>query len=320
MRTFIDEAGIFIDPAQTNLHKVSVVGGLVIPDDTYESVLNSFRFLKQRWGVSGEVKGNELNETQVNELIQELQKHNVLFDAVITDAKFLNDSIIAKHKLDFSTHLLNNISPYHHPNLAQQIRALSTTIPELSDQLYIQSLAMTSLIHHVHQYSTLFYVQRFPKELSRFKWIIDAKQHSLTKAEKWWTNVLKPVLQGMSIKDPLIMLNEADYSHYQYFDAKDGSRDLGTDINKVMADLTFCNSKNEEGLQLADILTTSLRKALNGKFQEHGWKDMGKIMIQGNGQNVLAIVLGDDMSITQRVPYFHIIHKLNRAGRQLIPN
>lgn len=318
MRTFIDEAGIFIDPAQTNLHKVSAVGGLVIPDDTYESVLDSFRFLKQKWGISGEVKGNELNETQVNELIQELQKYNVLFDAVITDAKFLGSSTIAKHKLGFSTHLLNNISPHHHPNLAQQIRGLSTTIPELSDQLYIQSLAMTSLIHRIHQHSTLFYVQRLPKELSRFKWIIDAKQQSLTKAEKWWTNVLKPVLQGMSIKDPLIMLNEADYTHYEYFDAKDGSVGLGTDINKVMADLTFCNSKNEEGLQLADILTTSLRKALNGKFQEDGWRDMGKIMIQGNGQNVLAIVLGDDMPISQRVPYFHIIHKLNRAGRPLI--
>lgn len=41
-------------------------------------------------------------------------------------------------------------------------------------------------------------------------------------------------------------------------------------------------------------------------------------MIQGNGQNVLAIVLGDDMPISQRVPYFHITHKLNKAGRPLI--
>jgi hypothetical protein len=101
VRTFIDEAGIFIDPKQTNTHKVSVVGGLVIPDSTYDSVLDSFRALKISWGVSGEIKGNDLNEIQVSQLLNELKKYNVLFDAVITDAKFLEGSTIAKHKSDF---------------------------------------------------------------------------------------------------------------------------------------------------------------------------------------------------------------------------
>ena len=177
---------------------------------------------------------------------------------------------------------------------------------------------MTSLIHHIHQYSTLFYVQRYPKELSQFKWIIDAKEQTLTNAEKWWASILKPVLQGMSIKNPLIMIREEDYSYYNQFDAKDKSGNLGTNINKIMVDLAFCDSKKEDGLQLADILTTSLRKALNGKFQELGWGDMGEIMIQGNGQNVLAIVLDEDMSNSHQVPYFHVLHKLNRKGRTLI--
>lgn len=316
MKTFIDEAGIFIDPQYTNTHKISVVGALVIPDSSYIAVCDFFVELKRQWGFTGEVKGSQLTEIQVNSLLESLQKYNVLFDAVIVDSKFFSPTIIANHKTHFAKKILANVSPYHHPNVVRQIKTLSSTISEISDQLYIQNLAMTSIIHRSHQLATLFYVQRIPSELGQFEWVIDAKQKSLTKSEKWWTDILKPNLQGMSMINPMIMLEGADYSYYHQFD--DVERPGFGTINKIIKDIKFCDSVAEEGIQLADILTTSLRKALNQKFKVEGWRGIGRLMIHMRGNNLLAIILEGAIPTLQSVPYYYVLDTLNKEARPMI--
>ncbi len=98
MKTFIDEAGIFTDPQQSNTHKVSAVGALVIPDCFYVGVCALLTQLKDQWRVKGEIKGSELTENQVRSLVEGLEKHNVLVDAVIVDSKFCTPATIANHK------------------------------------------------------------------------------------------------------------------------------------------------------------------------------------------------------------------------------
>ncbi len=316
MKTFIDEAGIFTDPQQSNAHKVSAVGALVIPDCSYAGVCDLLTQLKDQWGVKGEVKGSKLTENQVRSLVEGLEKHNVLFDAVIVDSKFCTPTTIANHKAHFAAKVLANISPYHHPNVVKQIQTLSKTIAEISDQLYLQSLAMTSLVHRSHQLSTLFYVQRTPSELSQFQWVVDAKQKTLTKSEQWWKDMLNPCLQGMSMMNPMIMLKGADYSHYYQF--SDDTRPTFGSINKILNDFSFRDSASEEGLQLVDILTTSLRRALNQKFQIEGWRGIGRLMIHMRGYNLLSVILEGTIPTQQSVPYHHVAETLNKEAQSMI--
>ncbi|MFW9872773.1 MAG: DUF3800 domain-containing protein [Candidatus Thorarchaeota archaeon] len=316
MKTFIDEAEIFTDPTHSDTHKVSVVGALTIPDSFYISLKNIFLELKQQWGYTGEVKGNQLIEEQVRLLVEVLEKHHVLFDAVIVDTKFFTPSIITNHKSQFANTILDNISSYHSQNVIKQIKALSNTISKLSDQLYTQNLAMTSLVNRSHQLSTLFYAQRIPKELAKFDWIIDAKQKNITKSEKFWKDMLLPCLEGMNIINPMIMLEDADYSHYHKFN--DDQRPEFGSVNKIVKNLVFRDSVTEEGLQLVDILTTSLRKALNHKFKIEGWKRIGKLMVHMKGINLLSIILEGVIPEQQSMPYYHVLKTLNNEARSMI--
>ena len=43
--------------------------------------------------------------------------------------------------------------------------------------------------------------------------------------------------------------------------------------------LQFLDSRASLGLQLADMLASILRRALNGHLQKSGWKDFGKLVV-----------------------------------------
>ena len=43
---------------------------------------------------------------------------------------------------------------------------------------------------------------------------------------------------------------------------------------------TFADSLNSLGLQLADMVGSILRRALNGKLQKSGWKNVGKLVVR----------------------------------------
>lgn len=56
MYIFIDEAGIFIDPNNRDRNVVSTVGAIVIPHQSYTSIMEEFKQFKERWHIEGEKK------------------------------------------------------------------------------------------------------------------------------------------------------------------------------------------------------------------------------------------------------------------------
>ena len=316
MYIFIDEAGKFIDPNNREKGIISTVGAIVIPHDSYDIVIEKFQELKEKWGIKGETKGGKLKEHQVDELVQMLELYNILFVAVCVDSQLSKPDAISWHKQKCQEHILSNISEHHHPNLVQQLKDVSRKISELSDQLYIQYQIMNTLVYNTHELSTLYYVQRLPAELSAFKWVIDAKDKKIVPAEKWWRDTLSPNIQGLSFKKAFVMLQEADYSYYNKFDMDDNP--LAGNIKKIMRDLEFIDSKTSEGLQIADILTSSINKALNNKFEILGWYRIGRLMTILDEKNVLTVLSFDEKS--QYVTNVHIalvIKKLRKTFKPL---
>ena len=55
--------------------------------------------------------------------------------------------------------------------------------------------------------------------------------------------------------------------------------------------LAFRQSHDDLGLQIVDILTTNIRRAMNGNLQVSGWSDIGSLMVESEkGNQVIQII------------------------------
>ena len=68
----------------------------------------------------------------------------------------------------------------------------------------------------------LYFVQRFPKSLGKFRWKIDQKNSTRTEYEKTFETLTPALLQSFSLREPIPMLEGADYSAFQRFDYPEG--------------------------------------------------------------------------------------------------
>jgi hypothetical protein len=173
--------------------------------------------------------------------------------------------------------------------MVSQLRNICQTIHNMPNQLYIQAFITIQLILETIQIATLYFVQRQPKELGDIAWVIDRKNRTITQMEDTWKTLILPIGEYRFAKTPLGALPGADYSH---FDSRYAITSAGVDCDMarhlewvrttygihqrsgeksfldakllLTEQLKFMDSRDSLGLQLADMLATILRRALNG--------------------------------------------------------
>lgn len=332
MNIYIDEAGVFIKPLQ-NKCAVSAVGALIIPEKKEKIIFSKFQALKNKWGFNGkEVKGSQLNESQVACVIEMLEKYNVMFEVIAIDMNIQNDDGITTHKLDRAQKMVSCITNEFNETLIANLHQTKKEIESLSNQLYIQVSLTIELLIQVFQKTMLNYSLRKPKELELFKWTVDAKNINITTSEKIWKTLILPLAQSRSFDEPLLMIKEGDYSHYyknrksgdipNYLSehVKDKDPNSFTELNSVYSDIRFTDSRNNLGVQLADILTTSIRRSMNGNLQEKGWKNFGNIIVMGKKQSITLLNMDEDSNFEKYEmdpPYFEVIAHLDKTAKTI---
>ena len=125
------------------------------------------------------------------------------------------------------------------------------------------------LLAKVIQDATLYYVQRRPLELGHFRWVIDAKDRTVTGYENLWLHMIPFNLKSKLSDEPLVMWEGADYSAFQKYRVvlpkvpqylrgvlKDEEPFGYTDIGKVLKDLQFRNS--EEGWEFNSSIFSAM--------------------------------------------------------------
>ena len=193
-------------------------------------------------------------------------------------------------------------------------------------QLYLQAVAMFELVPRTFDLATVYWSQRRPRELARFRWTIDAKdKQGSTPWEDWWRLVLLPLLQSKSLRKPGTMLREGDYSHFKAFlqEVPDYIRphiaaphdDEAFSLNRVLRDLHFC-SRSDPGLELVDVVTTSVRRALKGTLKKEGWLSIRALMI--NRVEGAIQLIGLNGVESARVRYADVVTAFGRTGRSLL--
>jgi hypothetical protein len=196
---------------------------LIIPESIHDHLLKRFQQLATRWGfVGSEVKGRLLNEEQFAQLIGLVYDTQRAFLRVAAvDMGLHTEAMIADHKRRQVERLREPMDERFHPSAVTQVFNLASQLEGLAPQLYVETVLLTELVMSVIQTATLLYSQLEPATLSRFCWRVDAKDKSITAAERLWKTLVLPFIQSATLKDRIIFLTEGDYSHFAPFENSD---------------------------------------------------------------------------------------------------
>jgi hypothetical protein len=307
VRIYIDEAGNFLAP-RSRPWSFSLILALVIPSSLERELFHEFLLLRDSWPNQAiEIKGSSLNEAQAGEVIKLLMGYDVIVEFMALDMATHPNAVVSDFKDRQANKMTSNLTREHDPEIVQEATVLATEIRNMANQLFLQSFLTIKVIIETIQTSTLYYALRKPEELGEICWTIDRKNRTMTQMEKLWTTLILPVSEGHYARTPLVYVVEADYSHFARYEVdtsldKDmashaewmqntyggpakrvgpGSRVV--DAKRLLTEQrTFEDSRKSLGLQLADMLASILRRALNDSLQYEGWKDFGRLLVRNH--------------------------------------
>lgn len=279
MNIFIDESGTFVTSEKPE--SWNSIAAYVLPERIQTKARAELAKLKKACGVSvtKEIKLNEITEKYYGVFLYRLGKlSGCLFAIAIDSGQNPKDTILA-HQADQVSMIRERIRIMIYESGKRSVEKLASDIELLSPQLYVQMRCQVTLINDILHRGLVYYVQRDPATLRRFKWRIDQKTGPKARFERTFKTVTPMILQSMSLREPLIFLEGADYSYLKAFEYADGQepaylRDYygidmrgGLNIGKLVHDnVAFPDSKRDLGVQIADLLASGIRRCLRGKF------------------------------------------------------
>lgn len=294
MITFIDESGSFAEAARRGAW--NVVAAYVIPERSQTAAKSVLATLKNSVGYSKtkEIKLNDLTELQYQAFLRELQKLPGCMFGAATDAGLNQAALVIEHRDNQAVNIRNNVPRMLYESGKRSVEQLASDLASLSPQLYVQLQCQVRLVDDVLRRGMLYFVQRDPVTLGRFKWRIDQKTSPKATFEKTFRSITPGFLQSMSAREPAISLEEEDYSYfapYMYgpseipeFYSEHYGKPKGDVINigKIMREnLEFPDSQDNAGVQIADLLASGLRRCLRNEFNnsEAVMADLAQLMI-----------------------------------------
>lgn len=329
MHIFIDESGGF--QCTDKASAPSCVGAVIIPGRYLQEVEDGFRQLAMGWPTDkGEVKGKLLLERHFVELCQFLETRSVLFECSVIDMACATEEEVNYHRSMQAEGMTKHLTTEHYASLVAEVHRLRGVLEAMPLQLYAQFVTMTHVVWRALEHGMLYYCQRLPGELARFRWVVDAKNDvRITPQEDWWRVCVKPMLQSRSLREPMAMLKGGNYSAFRRnFPSKPtpdylkehgfGKERFGNDLGAVFGrEMAFADSRDHVGLQIVDALTNCVRRALVGNIQAEGWQPLRKLMIRHREGSVKFITMGAGGSVAER-PYSPVAHLLVKGERGMV--
>jgi Protein of unknown function (DUF3800) len=276
LRIFIDEGGTFVPETGW-----SVVCALALPHKEVGLARREIGRATRIWPRhKGELKGGGLGADQLTALTDTLYRNDALLRACAIDVSREDPAGVDRHKSEQCDKITKHLTVEHHPRLVDQVWDLRRALERMPQQLYLQSVLLSELVWATCENVAMYFAQRRPRELAAFEWTIDAKDPlRITTYEKWWQDVLAPLLQSKSRRKPMICVDDPHFN-YEFFNRSyemkeevwypDESPKMvdGYNIRKMVTEhLAFVDSRDEVLIQAVDILASFLRRLLEGEFE-----------------------------------------------------
>lgn len=332
MRIYIDESGNFA-PSDHGGSRVCCEAALVVSDSCASQLLSDYVNLRATWTADPEVKGSRLSDEQVTAALTLLSGYDVLAQIVALDVGRLSPAQMKGFQERTGDSITAGLTPQHYDNARRWAHALRSDWLALSQQLAAQMYTLVLTVEEVIHDAPTYYAQRIPSELARFEWIIDPKDVKPTSFEVLWQKVVCPFLQTLSLKRSSPRVEGFDYSALDRFNmaipdylqphVSDRSRGEGTALNLVlmMQELvSFPDSKQEPGLQLADIVASAFTKAMNGKLPPTAWRLLGPLMVQKADAAPTArlVAFGDGPDIVVGSYHSYVLKALRSRSKRML--
>jgi hypothetical protein len=330
MHIFLDESGSFggIDAGSPAL---SAQGALILGTSRLPRISQKYQKLRLRLPKrNGEVKGSLLDEDEVAAVIELLRKNGAIFCASIIDMADHTKDDVAKHRDKGVQSLGANLTEGHTAELRAGVADLQRRMAGFSDPLYCQMMVTIDLLHGVMEEMITYHCQRNAKELAEFHWVVDAKNPGLvTDWEDWWSKTLVVWLQAISLKRPGRLIPGGDYRHFQRFlmgeipnylkehaPETNPGPGAGIDLQLMFQESFRFSADVEPGLELVDITTNALRRALVGNLREEGWLPLRSLMIHRSDFYVRPVsMLFQDRRLSR--PYSKMLSRFRSGGRNM---
>ncbi len=305
MKIAIDESGTFVYSDAEN--SWNCVAAFVYPEVHNRRIKEEVSQLLRRHTQAGnkEVKLRDLSEAQYVDFLVRLRKWEGVLYAVSTNAAMNTPDVVSQHQEEQTLKMLEHVDKMLYESGRESVRVLARRVLKLPHQLYVQMICQVQLVIQILHSAVIYFVQRYPATLSRFRWRIDQKNSSRTSYEEAYAQVLPAFLQSASLRDPMPMLRGADYSWFDrfYFPEReeptylrdayglefDDGDDRKLNIGQlVREDVQFVDSKSDAGVQVADLLASGLRRCLRGQFKDNDQLAslIGSLMVQRSYNNV----------------------------------
>lgn len=306
MNIYIDEAGAFVPPRPTRPHLYSLVLALVVPSANETELFFEFLRVRDSWpSPAVEIKGSKLNEAQTAQVMKLLASHGVIAEYYAIDMALHGPEVIDEFKGRQADELTAHLTPAHHPDIVRRQNDDAAAIRAMANPLFVQAFVTIHLLLDLLDTAINYFAQRLPGELGRFSWTIDQKDRTLTQMEQLWSTLILLVGESYSAKRPYARVEGFDYSHFSKYEITESSADenmkrhihwmretiphakppggalLSIDASRILTgERAFADSRDNLGLQLADIAAATLCRAFNNHLQPDGWESVSQLLIR----------------------------------------
>jgi hypothetical protein len=330
MHFFIDEGGQF-----TPASGWGVVCSLALPHKEVGPARREINWISKSWPrVRGELKGGSLSVAQLEALVDVLYRRDALLHACSIDVSREDSKEIEHHQAMQAEGITKYLVPEHHPNFIREVWDLRRALERMPAQLYIQCVLMSELVVRAVEETTMYFAQRRPRELANFEWTIDAKDPlRITNQEQWWRDSIAPLYESRSQREPMNMVQDSAFD-YRYFERKysmrkemwcpDKPREMvdGHDIKKMITEhMAFVDSRSETLIQAVDILSSFLRRLLEGQIAGNDVvRALGRLQIirtrDRHPQSLRVLTMSQIGS--SKIGLFKTLRAMTIAGRSMM--
>ena len=330
MNIFVDESGSFVwHPKEDSW---SVVVAIATPESSRSQMADVVRRLRRSQGtLRGEVKLPELGEREYIQFLDDLKAVEFVMFATATDSGTNSPDRVESHQAAHVANIRANIPRMVYDGGRAGMALLADQLESLPYQLYVQLHCQVNLFHDVIGRAINFYVQRRPSTLNEFRWRIDQKNTTKTVFEEAFEKFAPPLLQARSIREPFKKIRGLDYRHFSNYDFQEGEfpdylqREYGLpsmegfNLQKLFrGNLRFVDSTESDGIQVADLLASGLRRVLKGAFDNRiaVAEKLGQLTIQNTqGRPVINLIsFGAEKPVSKKTD--EVVHRMCQVSKQ----
>lgn len=329
---FVDESGNFSLSAKPE--SWCSIAAYVSPEKNRRKLNDLVHALRRDCGGALEVKLPQVSEHRYLRFMQELRLLDGIGFAVGIDVSLHTEAALVQHREGQAAKVEENKDRMHYEEARRGLVETAALIRSLPLQLYTQLVCQIQLFHSVITGATLYYSQRIPQTLGSFRWRVDRKDTIPTAYEKVFRAVLPALLQTKSFRDPLAILEGANYRYFERFnysaetmpryleeEYRHAPLESAANIGMIASEnFELVDSKTTPGVQVADLLASGVRRLLRGGFDDppRAAALLGANLLQRAQKTPPVHLISLDYSGDLKSPSEHLLRIMEQTSKKMV--